>query len=132
MLYEVITPAPIEMKINESRYVAQSVVLGQDQRYLGALVVVNRDELAAWARENELDPSDFDALLETEQVKRLYEVEIAELVSAKTGFKIFERINRVELLAKAFETGVELSAKQEIMRYKIPDLYPDRIKRLFR
>ncbi len=129
---ENIEPAPIEMKINESRYVAQSVVLGQDQRYLGALVVVNRDELAAWARENELDPSDFDALLETEQVKRLYEVEIAELVSAKTGFKIFERINRVELLAKAFETGVELSAKQEIMRYKIPDLYPDRIKRLFR
>lgn len=129
---ENIEPAPIEMKINESRYVAQSVVMGQDQRYLGALIVVNRDELLGWARENGLDPSDFEALLEMEQVKRLYEVEVAELVNSKAGFKMFERINRIELLAKPFETGVELSAKQEIMRYKMDDLYPEQIKRLFR
>ncbi len=129
---ENIEPAPIEMKINESRFVAQSVVLGQDQRYLGALIVVNRDELLSWARENGLDPSDIDVLLENEQVKRLYEVEVAELVNAKTGFKMFERINRVELLSKPFEVGVELSAKQEIMRYKLEDLYPSRIRRLFR
>lgn len=128
---ENIEPAPIEMKINESRYVAQSVVLGQDQRYLGALIVVNKDELAAWARENTLDSSDFEAFLDSEPVRRLYELEIAELVSSKTGFKLFERINRLELLAKPFEIGVELSAKQEIMRYKLDSLYPDRIKRLF-
>ena len=128
---ENIEPAPIEMKINESRYIAQSVVLGQDERYLGALVVVNRDELLSWAQANSIEGLSFGELLEHPQVRKLYEGEIAELVCQKTGFKLFERINRVELLEKPFETGVELSAKQEIMRYRIPDLYKKEIKRLF-
>jgi long-chain acyl-CoA synthetase len=119
------------MKINESRYVAQSVVLGQDQRYLGALLVVNRDELIAWAAENALDTGNVPALLENAQTRKLFEQEIADLVSSKNGFKLFERINRFVLLEKPFEQGVELSAKQEIMRYRLNDLYRKEIARLF-
>jgi long-chain acyl-CoA synthetase len=128
---ENIEPLPLEMKINESRYVSQSVVLGQDQRYLGALLVVNRDELVAWAEENAIETGDFAALLAHPQVRKLYESEIAELVSPKNGFKMFERINRFALLEKPFEPGVELSAKQEIMRYKLDSLYKKEIKGLF-
>lgn len=128
---ENIEPTPVEMKINESRFVSQSVVMGQDQRYLGALIVVARDELIAWAAENDLETSDFAALLTNAQVKKLYETEIADLVSAKNGFKLFERINRFVLLEKPFEQGVELSAKQEIMRYRLNDLYRKEIRQLF-
>jgi long-chain acyl-CoA synthetase len=128
---ENIEPAPIEMKINESRYIAQSVVLGQDQRYLGALIVVNRDDLVSWAKENSIDTSSMQDLFANEQVRKLFEGEIAELVNAKNGFKMFERINRFELLEKPFETGVELSAKQEIMRYRLDELYKKEIKKLF-
>jgi long-chain acyl-CoA synthetase len=128
---ENIEPLPIEMKINESRYVSQSVVLGQDQRYLGALIVVNREELLAWAAENDIDTLDFSALLQDPTVKRLYEDEVAERVSSKNGFRLFERINRLALLEKPFELGVELSAKQEIMRYKLDDIYKKEIRALF-
>lgn len=128
---ENIEPTPLEMKINESRYISQSVVMGQDQRYLGALIVVNRDELVGWAEENALETGDFTALLAHPQVKRLYETEIADLISAKNGFKLFERINRFALLEKPFEQGIELSAKQEIMRYRLNDLYRKDIKQLF-
>ncbi len=128
---ENIEPSPIEMKINESRYIAQSVVLGQDRRYLGALIVVNKDEVLAWARENGFVEDDFSILLENIQVKKLFESEISDLVSSKNGFKLFERINRLILLAKPFETGVELSAKQEIMRYRLDELYKKEIKALF-
>jgi long-chain acyl-CoA synthetase len=44
---------------------------------------------------------------------------------------MFERINRFELLEKPFETGVELSAKQEIMRHKLDTLYKAQIRKLF-
>lgn len=128
---ENIEPTPIEMKINESRYISQSVVLGQDQRYLGALIVVNKDELLNWVLENAIDAPIDEALLVNEQVQKLYESEISELVSAKTGFKIFERINRIVLLIKPFESGIELSAKQELMRFKLNDLYKKEIKKLF-
>lgn len=128
---ENIEPAPIEMKINESRFIAMSVVLGQDQRYLGALVVVNRDEVLAWAQENGVEEPTFAALLENAYVRKLFETEISELVSSKNGFKMFERINRFELLEKPFEVGVELSAKMEVMRYRLDSLYKKEIKRLF-
>ncbi len=128
---ENIEPTPIEMKLNESRYITTSVVLGQDQRYLGALIVVNQDELLAWATENALETEDFSRLLVEPQVLKLYESEINELINGKNGFRLFERINRFELLDKPFEQGVELSAKQEIMRYKLEEIYAKQIKRLF-
>lgn len=129
---ENIEPAPIEMKLNESRYIAQSVVLGQDQRYLGALIVVSRDEIIAFAKENDIEFSEFAQLLANQQIRKLVESEIASLVNQKNGFKLFERINRFELLEKPFETGVELSAKQEIMRYKLDDLYKKEIQGMFK
>ncbi|MCD1655822.1 AMP-binding protein [Treponema zuelzerae] len=128
---ENIEPTPIEMKINESCFVSQAVVLGQDQRYLGALIVVNRDELLSWAKEAALPTDRFSDLLSDLQVRKLYESEIADLVNSRNGFKLFERINRFVLLEKQFETGVELSAKQEIMRYKLNDLYKKEIASLF-
>lgn len=128
---ENIEPAPIEMKINESRFIVQSVVLGQDKRWLGALVVVNREEVVSWARENTIVEPSFAALLKNKNVIKLFENEVSELVNSRNGFKIFERINRIVLLEKAFETGVELSAKQEIMRFKLDDLYKKEIRSLF-
>ena len=44
---------------------------------------------------------------------------------------MFERISKFVLLPKAFEVGVELSAKQEIMRYRLNDIYEKEIKSLF-
>jgi len=128
---ENIEPTPIEMKINESRYIAQSVVLGQDQRYLGALIVVNKDEVLSWATANSIDEPVFSRLLDNQQVKKLFETEVSDLIHSRNGFKMFERIHRIALLEKPFETGVELSAKQEIMRYKLNDLYKKEIKVLF-
>ena len=60
-----------------------------------------------------------------------YGNEIAELINAKNGFKSFERINRFELITKPFEIGVELSAKQEMMRYRIRELYHDKIAKMY-
>jgi long-chain acyl-CoA synthetase len=128
---ENIEPLPLEMKLNESRYISQSVVMGQDQRYLGALIVVNVDEVKAWAADNAVEAPSFQTLLENSAVQDLFETEIAGLVNAKNGFKMFERINRFELLEKPFETGVELSAKQEIMRHKLDTLYKAQIRKLF-
>ena len=53
-------------------------------------------------------------------------------MNAKNGFKMYERINKVALLEKPFEVGVELSAKQEIMRYRINELYAKEIKALYK
>ncbi len=128
---ENVEPTPIEMKVNESRYIGQSVVLGQDQRFLAALIVPIAEEIEAWADENHIVYTSYRELLNDPMTKGLIEDEVNTLVNARTGFKIFERINKIALLEKPFEVGLELSAKQEVMRHKLAVLYKKEIAALF-
>ena len=128
---ENIEPVPIEMKLQESSFIAQAVVLGQDQRFLGALIVADETEVKSYAAEQGILAASFEDLLAKPEIKKLFERQIASLINHENGFKLFERINRFALLAKPFEAGVELSAKQDVMRYKITSLYSNQIDSLF-
>ncbi|MBO4858125.1 MAG: long-chain fatty acid--CoA ligase [Treponema sp.] len=128
---ENLEPLPIEMKLTESRYIKAAVVVGQDKRYLGALILINSDEVQTYAEENGIQYDTFENFLNSEVVHKLFETEISNLVNSKTGFKMFERINKFVLITKDFEVGVELSAKQEIMRFRINDIYKKEIESMF-
>ena len=128
---ENIEPVPIEMKLQESPFISQAVVIGQDQRFLGALIVADETEVKGYAAEQGIVASSFPDMLGKPEIKKLFERQIASLINHENGFKLFERINRFELLAKPFEQGVELSAKQDVMRFKIAALYSKQIDALF-
>jgi long-chain acyl-CoA synthetase len=128
---ENLEPVPIEQKLTESEYVKQAVVLGQDQKYLAALIVPDEDAVTAWARENNVVDIDYESLIQQPEVLELIDYEVNELVSMKNGFKSFERIFRFALLPKPFEVGRELSAKQEIKRHAIVEIYAKEAKKLF-
>ena len=128
---ENVEPVPLEMKLQESPFIAQAVVLGQDQRYLGALIVADESEVRDYAALHSIAGDSLEALLDKPEIKKLFEQQIASLINHEHGFKLFERINRFALLAKPFEAGVELSAKQDVMRYKIDSLYKKQIDMLF-
>ena len=128
---ENVEPAPIEEILKESPYIATSVVLGQDQKFLASLIVVNIENLTGYAKENGIPYESESDLIETREVQELFKSEINELVSAKNGFKIFERISRFHLLLNEFEVGKELSAKQEIKRHEIDKIYSKQIEKLF-
>ena len=128
---ENLEPLPIEMKLSESRFIKQAVVLGQDKRYLAALILVDEDEIKNYAAENGIQYDTYENLLASNEIQTLYEGEIANLISSKNGFKMFERINKFTLITKPFEVGVELSAKQEIMRFRINELYKNEISKMF-
>ena len=128
---ENLEPLPIEMKLSESRFIKQAVVLGQDKRYLAALILVDEDEIKNYAAENGIQYDTYENLLASNEIQTLYEGEIANLISSKNGFKMFERINKFTLITKPFEVGVELSAKQEIMRFRINEIYKKQIEAMF-
>lgn len=85
---ENVEPLPLEMRMMESRFIAQAVVLGQDERYLAAMIVPSRDDVESYAKEKMIDILDFEKLLEHDEIQKLFETEIKELVNAKSGFKI--------------------------------------------
>lgn len=129
---ENIEPLPLEAKMQESRFIQTAVVVGQDQRNLGALILPNQEELELWANENNILFKDFEDLVKKPEAYKLIEDEIKELINAKNGFRMFEKIVKFAFLTKPFEVGKELSAKQEIMRYKLTEIYEKEIKGIFK
>jgi long-chain acyl-CoA synthetase len=63
-------------------------------------------------------------------LKELINQEIADLVCPANGFSSFERIYQFSILHNSFEVGKELSAKMELLRPKIYDLYKAEIDSL--
>ena len=128
---ENVEPAPIEEILKSSEYISTSAALGQDRKFLAALIVVDIENLKAYAGENEIQYGLDSELVEKQEIRDLLKSDINELVSAKNGFKNFERIARFHLLANPFEVGKELSAKQEIKRHEIDRIYASEIEKLF-
>ena len=119
------------MALTQSRYIAAAVVVGQDQRTLGALILPAKEELKTYAKENGIQFETLSDLFKDPDVKKLYETEISDRINAKNGFKNFEHIGKFAFIEKEFEVGVELSAKQELMRYKVVEQYEKIINTLF-
>jgi long-chain acyl-CoA synthetase len=127
---ENLEPVPIEAKLCESEFIESAVVLGQDQKYLGALIVLNKKRIEEYLTEKQI-PYLADKLASMKEVKELIEKTVGEIVNSKHGFKSFEHIVRFHLLAKSFEVGKELSAKQELKRFEIQKLYHNEISEIF-
>jgi long-chain acyl-CoA synthetase len=126
-----VEPEPIEQKLNSQNLVEQSVVVGQDQKFLGALIVPNRETLNVWAKAQGLDASNYSDLLKTKEVSDLYHEMAHSLISKKNGFKNYEFIFRVALVEKSFKVGEEITQSLKLKRYVIQDKYADTIKGLF-
>ena len=127
---ENLEPVPIEAKLCESEYIESAVVLGQDKRYLAALIVLNKARIEEYLTEKGI-PYRVDRLAQMSEVKSLIEHTIAQIISSKQGFKSYEHIVRFTLLGSSFEMGRELSAKQELKRFEINRLYEEEIAALF-
>ncbi|MDR0998172.1 MAG: long-chain fatty acid--CoA ligase [Treponema sp.] len=129
---ENVEPVPIEMKLRESGYIHQCAVVGQDQKYLAALIVPVQSVVMAFAEENSIPIVDYELLLQQPEINEIIASEVADLVNPKTGFKPFERVFKFKLLAKPFEAGQELSSKQELLRHRVQALYAREIHKLFK
>lgn len=129
---ENLEPVPIEQKLGESPFIERAVVIGQDKKYLGALIVIDIDNVKDFAKDNNLSYSDDEGLCDLPEVREIINDDVSKLISADNGFKTFERIYKFELLSKSFEVGKELSGKQDIKRHAIDDLYQKEIKELFK
>ncbi|MGI5172032.1 long-chain fatty acid--CoA ligase [Treponema sp. OMZ 840] len=128
---ENIEPVVIEKALCVSSFIETAFVTGQNQKYLGALIVPDREDLRNFAKQNNLLYTDYQDLLQLPQIQKLIRSEIDSLINEHTGFRYCEHIYRFCLLPNSFVIGRELSAKQEFMRHKIHELYKVQIESLF-
>jgi long-chain acyl-CoA synthetase len=128
---ENIEPIPIEDQLTRSGLIDQTMVVGQDQKFLGALIVPNKEALEQEAKNRGIVYVDADELLEDPEISDIMHDEIQALVNSSRGFKHFERIFRFKLLSRPFEVGRELTQTMKIRRNVVDEIYRREIRELF-
>lgn len=124
---ENVEPLPIENKLTQSTLIDQCMVVGQDQKFLGALIVPQIDAFKAAGVAAET----LEGLLSNEKAAALLDGEIRKMVSSETGFKPFERIGGWRLVTKPFEIGDELTATLKVRRHVVTDKYSPLISEIY-
>ena len=128
---ENIEPSGIEGAMCASPYIETAVLVGQDKKYLGALIVPVKDAVMAYAKENNIAYENYEVLLETPEILNLIREHIDARFNQASDFRTCERVFKFSLLSESFSVGKELSGKQELMRHKIFELYQKEINSLF-
>ena len=124
---ENVEPLPIESKLLESALIDQCMVVGQDQKHLGLLVVPS---LAGFAGAG-IDADAIASLMSHPGAQETLRLEIRRLVCETNGFKPFERIAAFTMIEKPFEVGDELTMTFKLRRHVISDRYAKRIGAIF-
>lgn len=136
---ENIEPQPIEDACARSAYIDQIMLVGQDQRSLGALIVPNLEALQKWvARENlSLEISEFPEevkidLNESEEICKLIRQELNREVKDRPGYRPDDRVGPFKLILEPFsqENGL-MTQTLKIRRPVARERYRDMIDGMF-
>lgn len=124
---ENLEPGLIEQRLQQSPLIGQCMIVGQDRRFIAALIVPNPDGLRA-VGVKERSP---EAISTSPAAIQSIRVEIRRRISPENGFKSFERIVDFRLLPKAFTVGDELTNLFKLKRHVVEEKYADLIREMF-
>jgi long-chain acyl-CoA synthetase len=123
-----ITPANLEAEIKQHPLVSQCVVIGDRRPYLVALVTLDPDEAASFAKEQGL-PGDPQLLAENPKVREAIEGHI-EKINEK--FARVEQVKKVHILPRDLsQEGGELTPTLKVKRAVVADKYADEVEALY-
>ncbi|MCR4742513.1 MAG: long-chain fatty acid--CoA ligase [Treponema sp.] len=128
---ENIEPVGLEQTLCSCEFIESAMVVGQDKKYLSSLIVPRKEAILNYAKEHSLIYASYEKLLESEVIQKLIFNKVDKLISVNSGFRTCEKIYKITLLSKSFEVGKELSAKQEMMRFKIAKEYENEITKMY-
>ncbi len=145
---ENIEPQPIEDACLRSPYIDQIMLVGQDQRSLGALIVPNLEALQQWAATQNLqlrlppsvshqpEASAEDSRtaidLDSKEVQNLLRVELNREVQNRPGYRPDDRISTFKLIMEPFsiENGM-MTQTLKVRRPVVTERYRDIINGMF-
>lgn len=124
-----VAPQPLENKMKESPLVEQIMIVGADEKFVGALIVPSILNLKEWMKKNKIDYTTPEAALSDERVRNMYK----DLIEAfNTYFNHVEQVKKFELLPNewSIDTG-ELTPTLKLKRKVIMEKYKSSIERIY-
>lgn len=125
---ENLEPGPIEMRLRQSPLIEQCMVVGQDKKFIGALIVPDLDGF----RERSVRADTLEDLAHSPEANRILRGEIRKTISQANGFKNFEHIREFRLVPETFKVGEELTNLFKLKRHVIEEKYASLIREIFK
>jgi long-chain acyl-CoA synthetase len=124
-----VAPSAIENKVKESRFIEQVIVVGAEQKFVGALIVPAFAQLTEWCKQHNYDTSSREAMIQNPEVRKFYRALIDEY---NQEFNHVEQIKKFELLPVEWsvETG-ELTPKLNFKRKVVLEKYKSYIEKIY-
>jgi len=125
-----IAPQKIENLLKSQRFISQAMVCGDKQKYLGALITLNQDDISNWAKISGISFETFEDLIRKETVIQLIGDKVK---TVNNQLASFETIKTFKILPQDFttETG-ELTPSLKLKRKVVMDKYKNFADELFR
>jgi long-chain acyl-CoA synthetase len=125
-----VAPAPIEDAFAQHAAVEQCMVVGDGEKFVGALVVPNEAHVREWADDEGIDlPDDSQALPEDTRVQEYVQGTVA---AVNEDFEAHERIKKFALVPEEFtEDNDLLTPTMKKKRRNVLDRYADEVDRLY-
>jgi long-chain acyl-CoA synthetase len=140
---ENIEPQPIEDACLRSPYISQIMLVGQDQKALGAFIVPNLEALQEWAvaqgltleaaPQSTAEPVPATAIaLDAKSIQDLFRKELNREVQNRPGYKVDDRIGPFRLILEPFsiDNGL-LTQTLKMRRNVVMDRYQGMINEMF-
>ena len=124
-----VAPQPIENRMKESPFIEQMMIVGADQKFVGALIVPSLSNLKDWMRQKSIPFTTNEDAINHPKVLALY----TELIERfNTTFNHVEQVKRFELLPNEWtiDSG-ELTPTLKLKRKIIMEKYAAVIGRIY-
>lgn len=124
-----IAPQAIESRLGEDRYIEQVAVIGDQRKYVTAIIIPAFEALKEYARRKKIAFKSVDELIQNSEIKKMIAERIEKL---QTGLAGFEKIKKFTLLPHEFsiESG-ELTNTLKLRRPVINSLYSNEIEAMY-
>lgn len=125
-----ISPRLIENVINQSQYVDQCIIIGDNREYNTALILPNFEELKKLAEVLEIKYTNLSELVSNEKIIKIIKNDIDRL---QKDLSKFERVRKFALLTESFSVDSgELSPKMSVKRHIVERKYSDLIEQMYK
>ena len=94
-----IAPQMLESRLAENKFIDETAVIGDQRKYVTALIVPNLSQLRAWADEKHIPTEDTEQLLRN---PRVYDMIMGEINKLQADLAEFEKIKKITLLPYHF------------------------------
>jgi long-chain acyl-CoA synthetase len=125
-----VAPQKIENLLKSQRFISQVIVCGDKQKFLGALITLNQEDMSNWAKMSGISFTTFEELIKKDTVVKLISDKVKTVNSQLASF---ETIKTFKLLSQDFttETG-ELTPSLKLKRKVILSKYQSYVDELFK